>query len=80
MCVDKTLDELTTFAALADEARASGPTWAVVFVAALAGKRGRPPAGEEAEAPLQRMVEAIKAGSHGSFIPFGPDGQPVVFG
>ena len=25
------------------------------------------------------MVDAIKAGSHGSFIPFGRDGQPVVF-
>lgn len=79
MCVDKALDELTTFAALADEARASGPTWAVVFVAALAGQPGRPLASKDAEAPLQRMVDAIKAGSHGSFIPFGRDGQPVIF-
>ena len=79
MCVDKTLDELTTFAALADEARVSGPTWAVVFVAALAGQQGRSLDRKDAEAPLQRMVDAIKAGSHGSFIPFGRDGQPVVF-
>ena len=79
MCVDKALAELTTFGALADEALASGPTWAVVFVAALAGQRGRPATSEEAEAPLRRMVDAIKAGSHGSFIPFGRDGQPVIF-
>jgi hypothetical protein len=79
MCVDKALDELTTFAALANEARASGPPWAVVFVAALAGQQGRPLASEDAEAPLQRMVDAIKAGSHGSFIPFGRDGEPVIF-
>ena len=79
MCVDKALDELTTFAALADEARISGPTWAVVFVAALAGQHGRFMTSQDAEAPLQRMVEAIKAGSHGAFIPFGRDGQPVIF-
>jgi len=78
MCVDKALDELTTFAALADEARISGPTWAVVFVAALAGQHGRPLMSKDAEAPLQRMVDAIKAGSHGSFIPFGRDGQPLI--
>jgi hypothetical protein len=79
MCVDKALDELTTFSALAEEARASGPTWAVVVVAALAGRHGRPLVSKDAEAPLQRMVDAIKAGSHGSFIPFGRDGQPVIF-
>jgi len=79
MCVDKALDELTTFAALADEARLSGPAWVVVFVAALAGQHGRPVGSRDAEAALQRMVDAIKAGSHGSFIPFGRDGQPIIF-
>jgi hypothetical protein len=79
MCVDKGVDELTTFAALADEARASGPTWTIVFVAALAGTGGRPLTSKDAEAPLQRMVDAIKAGSLDSFIPFDRDGQPVTF-
>jgi len=79
MCVDKGLDELTTFAALADEARASGPTWVVVFVAALTGQHGHPLASKDAEAPLQRMIDAIKAGDHGSFVPFDRDGHPVVF-
>jgi hypothetical protein len=80
MCVDKTPDELTTFAALAGEARRAGPDWNIVFVAALAGRDGRVPSHDEAEAPLQRMVDAINAGSHGSFIPFDRDGQPVLFG
>lgn len=79
MCVDKALDELTTFAALAEESRTSGPDWTVVFVAALAGQGGRAVTPEEADAPLQRMIEAIMAGSHGSFIPFDCDGQPVHF-
>jgi hypothetical protein len=38
MCVDKTPDELTTFAALAEESRTSGPGWTMVFVAGLAGR------------------------------------------
>ena len=79
MCVDKALDELTTFAALAEEAHVSDPNWAVVFVAALSGRPGSPLSSKDSEAPLQRMVDAIKSGSHGSYIPFGRDGQPLIF-
>ena len=79
MCVDKASHELTTFAALAEESRASAPEWAMVFVACLAGQVGRAVTHDDAEAPLQRMVDAIKAGSHGSFVPFDRDGQPVLF-
>jgi hypothetical protein len=79
MCVDKASHELTTFAALVEESRASAPEWAIVFVACLAGQVGRAATHEDAETPLQRMVDAIKAGSHGSFIPFGRDGYVVRF-
>jgi hypothetical protein len=79
MCVDKAPEELSTFAALAEESRASGPEWTIVFVAGLAGQGGRSLTHVDAEAPMQRMVEAIKAGSHGSFIPFDRNGQPVLF-
>ena len=79
MCVDKTPDELTTFVALAEESRKSGPEWTIVFVAGLAGQGGRALTHDDAEAPLQRMVDAIKVGSHGSFIPFDRGGRPVLF-
>ena len=79
MCVDKTPDEIGRFSDLVDESRSFGPEWAIVFVAALGGHGDRAPTSTDAEAVLQRMVEAIKAGSHGSFIPFGRDGQPVIF-
>ncbi len=79
MCVDKTTDQLTTFSALVEESRLVGPDWAIVFVASLAGRGGRVPTSEEAEGPLQSMVESIKAGAHQSFIPFGTDGRPVRF-
>jgi len=79
MSVDKAPDELDTFAALVDESRQFGPEWAVVFVAALSGRGGRAPTSAEADQSLQRMIDAIKAGSLGAFIPFDRSGQPVQF-
>jgi hypothetical protein len=77
MAVDRTPDDLGTFAALVEESRQFGTDWAVVFVASLPGHAGRPPTSKEADQPLQRMIESIKAGSIGSFIPFDRRGEPV---
>ena len=79
MCVDKLPQELTGFAALAEESRQFGQDWALVFVAAMSGSRGRAPSSEEAVEPLDKMVDAIKAGSIASFIPFDRRGEPVSF-
>ena len=80
MSVDKTPDELGTFAELAEEARQVGPGWAVVFVASLPGRNGRVPTSKDADQPLQRMIESIKSGSFGSFIPFNRQGEPMLIG
>ena len=83
MCVDKTPQELASFDALVREAQqftAPGHDWAMVFAAAMSGTLNRAPTSAEVEAPLQRMVDSIKAGSHGAFIPFDRQGQPVRFG
>ena len=80
MCVDKAAEELPTFAALAEESRQFGHDWAIVFVASLSGRNGRAPTAAEAVAPLQRMIESIKAGSVGSFVPFDRQGDPVLLG
>lgn len=80
MCVDKSLDELTSFTALADESNQFGHIWALVFATSLSGSMNRAPSTEEAQAPLQRMVESIKQGKLGAFIPFDTQGQPVLFG
>ena len=77
MSVDKSPEELGTFAALVEEARQFGPDWAIVFVASLSGRDGRAPTSKEADQPLQRMIESIKTGSIGSFIPFDRRGEPV---
>ena len=80
MCVDKSPDELPSFEALLAESRRAGPAWDIVFVAALSGSAGRNPTSTDAAEPLERMVESIKSGRIGSFIPFDVHGRPVRFG
>lgn len=80
MCVDKTPEELLSFADLVEESRQFGKDWSIVFAAALSGGGGVAPSSEAAEKPLQNMVEAIKAGSLGTFIPFDRQGHPVMLG
>ena len=80
MCVDKTPDEISSFAALAEESRQFGQQWALVFVSSLSGRGGRAPSSQDADAPLQRMVAAIKAGTLGQFIPFNAQGEPMKLG
>lgn len=80
MYVDKTPEELHTFADLVQESHQFDKEWSIVFAAALSGSGGLAPTSEAAEKPLQRMVEAIKAGSLGTFIPFDRQGQPVMLG
>jgi hypothetical protein len=78
MSVDKKPEELDTFAGLVEESRRFGGDWAIVFVAGLSGRGGRAPTSEEADQSLQRMIEAIKSGSFGSFIPFDRLGNPLL--
>jgi len=78
MAVDKAPDDLDTFAALVEESRQFGSDWAVVFITSLPGRAGRPPTSKDADQPLQRMIESIKAGSIGSFIPFDRQGEPIL--
>ncbi len=80
MSVDKTPEEIETFAALVEESRQFGCDWAVVFVAGLSGREGRAPTSVEADLSLQRMIEAVKTGAFGSFMPFDRQGQPLLFG
>ena len=81
MCVDKRPDELTSFATLVEESTQFGQNnWGIVFAAAMSGSVNRAPTSEDAEEPLQRMVEAIKRGEHGGYIPFDTQGHTVQIG
>jgi hypothetical protein len=79
MCVDKTLDELGTFADLVDESRHTGKDWDIVFVTSMSGRGGKPPPSAEAEAPLNMMVTYIHTGEVGRFLAFRKDGELVEF-
>ncbi|HAT32571.1 MAG TPA: ribonucleotide reductase subunit alpha [Janthinobacterium sp.] len=79
MCVDKLADELSDFAALAEESRQMQAHWDVVFVASLGGKDGRPPGADEAESPLRKMITAIQEGHIKGFLAFDRDGELLNF-
>jgi hypothetical protein len=78
MCVDKTPQEINSFADLVKESLEFGKPWTIVFAAAMSSNDGTQPSSEAAEKPLQKMVEAIKAGKLGSYIPFDREGHPVA--
>jgi len=78
MSVDKAPEDLGTFDALVEESRQYGHDWAIVFVASLSGRDGCAPTRKEADQSLQRMIESIKSGLFGSFIPFDRRGEPVL--
>ena len=80
MYSDKLPGELTSFDALVQESQQFGHDWQMVFAAALPGTPQRAPSSEDAEEVLQRMVEDIKRGAHGAFIPFNRQGEPVQLG
>jgi len=80
MCVDKDLNELTSFADLVEESKKVGQDWQMVLIAVLAGKDGVAPSSELAEEPLKRMVHAVQEGGDLSpFLMFDRNGDPVIF-
>ena len=79
MYVDKNAEEVHDFDALATESQQLSQDWCIVFAAALSGSNGRAPGSTDAEEPLRRMVEAIRRGTHGAFMPFDRQGEPVLF-
>ena len=80
MCVDKSPEELASFDVLVAEAAQFGHDWVLVFSAAMSGSREQPPTTTDADLPLQAMVEAIKRGDIGNFLPFDRQGLPMQLG
>jgi hypothetical protein len=79
MCVDKGLDELDTFAALAEESRATGQPWDIVFVAALADTDGAPPPAAGIDRAFRMMVDAVHRGAVERFLAFDLRGEVMRF-
>lgn len=79
MCVDKGLEELSTFEALAAEARRAGPPWQVLFAAGLPGRRGEPPGAAQVEQALQALLERVRSGHLSGLLALDTQGEPLQF-
>ena len=77
VCVDKAPAEVGNFQALVAESRETGQAWDVAFVAAMSGRGGIAPSTDEAQQPLTMMVESIRLGQVGGYLPLDRNGQAV---
>lgn len=75
MCVDKPLDELSTFNDLVEESVKTGQAWTVVFVACLSGYGNRMPSSEDANKPLDSMINSINQGMVSQYLAFNREGE-----
>ena len=81
MCVDKTLDELSSFSDLVAESERVGKNWQIVLVACLSGRNGIEPSSDEATQPLKMMVQTVETGGQlSNYMAFDREGAPVQFG
>jgi hypothetical protein len=77
MCVDKLTEELHDFAHLAAESAYTGKSWDIVFVTTMSGKGGVAPTAEEANRPLDMMVQSLRNGNISQFLAFNQAGELV---
>jgi hypothetical protein len=79
MCVDKLLEELSTFALLEEESRNMQLSWEVVFIACLAGQNAQAPSSAATEIPFKQMIAATEGGQIGGFLAFNRSGELLRF-
>lgn len=80
ICVDKAPAEVADFNQLVSESRSTGESWDVVFVAAMSGRGGVPPSSDETQQPITMMVESIRMGHIGNYLPLDVNGEAVSLG
>lgn len=78
MMVDRAPEELTSFAALVEEAAQFSKDWQVVLVAALSSDQPADLSNEVVAQALQTMVEQISKGELMKYLPLGRDGNSVT--
>lgn len=77
MCVDKLPEELGDFAELVKESAQMGKHWDIAFASGMSGKGGKAPSSQDADQPLNQMVEMIRQGNISRFLAFTRDGELV---
>ncbi len=80
MCVDKDLNELSSFTDLIAEAEQMEQEWTMVLIACLSGRNGIAPGQEEAENALKIMVQTVQNGADLSkYLAFDRKGALIQF-
>jgi hypothetical protein len=77
MSVDKLPNEVLDFGGLVEESRQTGRNWDIVFVASMSGSADMAPSSQEADKPLESMIEAIKNGDLKNYVTFNRSGELV---
>lgn len=78
-CVDKTPEELSEgYQQLYAEADRIVPEWSIVFAGAIGGQQPVAPTSEEAQAPLDQMIEMIKLGRVAHLNAFNRQGEALL--
>lgn len=78
MCVEKSLDELSSFDALVAESRSVGPPWDLLFAAGLSGRDGQPPPSQQVETALRTMIERVKDGRIDGLLALSSHGEALT--
>lgn len=78
VCVDKLPQEVSEFGQLREESAQTGQQWDIVFIAAMEGRGGVVPSSDEAQQPLTMMVESLRLGQIGNYLPFDRNGELVA--
>lgn len=80
MCVDKPLDDLTSFSDLVEESKNMDQDWQLILVACLSGMGGLMPTSTETDLQLKMMVQRVENGGDLSrYLAFNRDGELVQF-
>ena len=80
MCVDKALDDLTSFSDLVEESKNMVQDWQLVLVACLSGMGGHMPTSTETDLQLKMMVQRVENGGDLSrYLAFDREGALVQF-
>lgn len=75
MFIDKELHELSDFPTLVEDAKTTGKSWDLVFVAGILGKMNELPSFAETDQQLDLMIKAINQGEIERFAVYNADGS-----
>lgn len=75
MFIDKELHELSDFSTLVEDAKTTGKSWDLVFVAGILGKMNELPSFAETDQQLDLMIKAINQGEIERFAVYNADGS-----